>query len=202
MGKQYICINKCKKSSIGEVVEVYKEDFNLKGMYSVKTGSYIYSIYSIPKDILNKNFLVFDNTYKIKFKTKNKLGFNKTINYNISFKNIEKEHLILIYKKIFSYIKKIEVIDKLILNSFQNVIMDVCNNLMEIESLEENFENNFELFIKSVNEAEKVFKSMYKTALSIEEEVDLTKNTTKKLLENNKIVIDIYNQMFKELNNI
>lgn len=201
MSDTYICVNKFQKADIGDTATAYSSS-----NYDYKYVIYNYSIgldAVIPEDVLNKYFIKIKNTYHIKFKTKTTLGFNKNKNYYIEFKSVSDDILELIYVKIISYIRRIELLDMTILNNFQSVIINMCDNLMVISNLEENFEDEFETLKTAINESEQIFKSMYETALNIMKEANVINNKlANPVLNEHRKIIGLYTEMFRDLNKI
>lgn len=194
MLRSYMCVNKFRNINVGDFEFGFKHKRHIYDMLLLGT---------ISKSILDKHFIEVTNVYSFKFKTKSNLGFTKVKRYNINLSPFTDDIVKLIYKKIILYIRKVELLDEVFINSYKNVIIDICDNLMAISKLTQNYEDNFNTLKIAIDEAEGVFKAMYKTSLNQMKEADLMGDKFKSpLLDRHKKTISIYTEMFRELNEI
>lgn len=142
-----------------------------------------------------KFFMILRNTYVVeKPPIKKRFRRPKPDYLRVEFKDIPDSLLILLYKKVFSYLERSKQLNVDIIQTFNYSIVST------LEKLEFLYNTLPEAqFIEAVEDAEQVFKGIYETAQSIENEQLSSEENYQQLLENFKQENQILGQFFKEM---
>lgn len=150
------------------------------------------------KDKFKKHFIMLSKEFSFKFKVKTKFGLTIRKRYKLNLNQFNNDIMYLMYHKIIFYIRKIELLDTVFIDNYKNVIITILDNIVAISTLPQNYEDNYNTLKTAINDAELVFKTMYKTCLKdMEQAVG-----SSLILDNYKQTINICTQMFNDLNKL
>lgn len=140
-------------------------------------------------------FMILKNSYVVeKPPIKKRFRRPKPCYLRVEFEDISEDVLILLYKKVFSYIERSKRLNVDIIQTFN---YSIVSTLEKLEFLYQTLPKA--QFIEAVEDAEQVFKGIYETAQSIESEQLPSEENCKQLLENFKQENQILGQFFKEM---